>query len=55
MNFKEAYTHQPEGRLMQCENMRLLNGEEQMYVPVTQSPAPMTEDMLEEQAEVLAK
>ncbi len=40
---------------MQCENMRLLNGEEMMYVPVTQSPAPMTEDMLEEQAEVLAK
>ena len=55
VNFKEAYTHQPEGRLRMCENMRLLHTDEHMHIPITQEPAPMTEDMLEEHAEVLAK
>ena len=38
-----------------CENLRLLNTDELVHIPITQEPAPMTEDMLEEHAEVLAK
>ncbi|XP_037547652.1 rab3 GTPase-activating protein catalytic subunit [Nematolebias whitei] len=44
-----------EGRLHPYNNMTLLNNTEPLYVPVTQEPAPMTEDQLEEQSEVLAK
>nr|XP_020464557.1 rab3 GTPase-activating protein catalytic subunit isoform X2 [Monopterus albus] len=44
-----------EGRLHPYNNMTLLNSTEPLYVPVTQEPAPMTEDLLEEQSEVLAK
>lgn len=44
-----------EGRLHRHYDMTLLNSEEPLYVPVTQEPAPMTEDTLEEQSEVLAK
>lgn len=53
--FKESYSHKPEGRLAPFGDLRLINCEEKMYIPVTQEPAPMTEDMLEEHAEVLAK
>ncbi|KAM4525060.1 rab3 GTPase-activating protein catalytic subunit isoform 1-T1 [Odontesthes bonariensis] len=44
-----------EGRLHPYNNLTLLNSAEPLYVPVTQEPAPMTEDQLEEQSEVLAK
>ncbi|KAM3591695.1 uncharacterized protein V6R79_005896 [Siganus canaliculatus] len=44
-----------EGRLHPHSNMTLLNSEELLYVPVTQEPAPMTEDLLEQQSEILAK
>ncbi|CAK6980189.1 rab3 GTPase-activating protein catalytic subunit [Scomber scombrus] len=44
-----------EGRMHPYNNMVLLNSTELLYVPVTQEPAPMTEDLLEEQSEVLAK
>ncbi|XP_038160458.1 rab3 GTPase-activating protein catalytic subunit [Cyprinodon tularosa] len=44
-----------EGRLHPYNNMTLLASAEPLYVPVTQEPAPMTEDQLEEQSEVLAK
>ncbi|XP_069012373.1 rab3 GTPase-activating protein catalytic subunit isoform X3 [Embiotoca jacksoni] len=44
-----------EGRLHPYNNMTLLNSTEPLYVPVTQEPSPMTEDLLEEQSEVLAK
>ncbi|KAL5005916.1 hypothetical protein ScPMuIL_017074 [Solemya velum] len=47
--------HRPEGRLTPCGDLKLLRSGEQMYIPVTQEPSPMTEDMLDEQAEVLAK
>ncbi|XP_068102031.1 rab3 GTPase-activating protein catalytic subunit [Hyperolius riggenbachi] len=52
---EEAATLKPDGRLHQFGNMMLLNSEEPLYIPVTQEPAPMTEDLLEEQSEVLAK
>uniref|UniRef100_A0A8C5BDB5 Rab3 GTPase-activating protein catalytic subunit n=1 Tax=Gadus morhua TaxID=8049 RepID=A0A8C5BDB5_GADMO len=46
----------PDGRLHPHGTMTLLNpSTEPMYIPVTQEPAPMTEDLLEEQSEVLAK
>lgn len=53
--FAEPLTYQPEGRLHQHEDLMLLNVSEPLYVPVTQEPSPMTEDLLEEHAEVLAK
>jgi Rab3 GTPase-activating protein catalytic subunit len=46
---------QSEGRLKPHGAMKLLNVDEPLYVPITQEPAPMTEDMLEEHAEVLAR
>ncbi|XP_053352311.1 rab3 GTPase-activating protein catalytic subunit [Clarias gariepinus] len=45
----------PEGRLQPHGKLTLLNSSEPLYIPVTQEPAPMTEDVLEEQSEVLAK
>uniref|UniRef100_A0A0B7ASM6 Rab3 GTPase-activating protein catalytic subunit n=1 Tax=Arion vulgaris TaxID=1028688 RepID=A0A0B7ASM6_9EUPU len=54
-NFKDSLTHRPEGRMVPLKNVYLLVSGEQLYVPITQEPSPMTEDMLEEHAEVLAK
>ncbi|XP_060785256.1 rab3 GTPase-activating protein catalytic subunit isoform X2 [Neoarius graeffei] len=45
----------PEGRMQPHGKLTLLNSNELLYIPVTQEPAPMTEDVLEEQSEVLAK
>ncbi|XP_069472663.1 rab3 GTPase-activating protein catalytic subunit isoform X2 [Ambystoma mexicanum] len=45
----------PEGRLHQSGKLTLLCTGEPLFIPVTQEPAPMTEDLLEEQSEVLAK
>ncbi|CAL8342432.1 unnamed protein product [Boreogadus saida] len=46
----------PDGRLHPHGTMTLLNpSTEPLYIPVTQEPAPMTEDLLEEHSEVLAK
>ncbi|XP_036427001.1 rab3 GTPase-activating protein catalytic subunit isoform X1 [Colossoma macropomum] len=45
----------PEGRLQPHGKLTLLNSDEPLYIPITQEPAPMTEDLLEEQSEVLAK
>ncbi|XP_033871211.3 rab3 GTPase-activating protein catalytic subunit-like isoform X1 [Acipenser ruthenus] len=45
-----------EGRLRPHGKLTLLHYiQEPLYIPVTQEPAPMTEDLLEEQSEVLAK
>ncbi|KAK0049529.1 rab3 GTPase-activating protein catalytic subunit [Biomphalaria pfeifferi] len=53
--FHDSLSHRPEGRMVPMKNVYLLNSGEQLYIPITQEPSPMTEDMLEEQAEVLAK
>ena len=54
--FTESWTHQPDGRLRVCtEGRKLLTGEEDMYIPMTQEPAPMTEDVLDEHAEILTR
>lgn len=53
--FKESYSHKPEGRMALFQELKLINCDDKMYIPITQEPAPMTEDMLEEHAEVLAK
>ncbi|XP_027445330.1 rab3 GTPase-activating protein catalytic subunit isoform X1 [Zalophus californianus] len=52
---KEMTSLKPEGRLYQHGKLTLLHNGEPLYIPVTQEPAPMTEDLLEEQSEVLAK
>ncbi|XP_059783582.1 rab3 GTPase-activating protein catalytic subunit isoform X2 [Balaenoptera ricei] len=52
---KEMASLKPEGRLHQHGKLTLLHNGEPLYIPVTQEPAPMTEDLLEEQSEVLAK
>ncbi|CAJ1080577.1 rab3 GTPase-activating protein catalytic subunit isoform X2 [Xyrichtys novacula] len=52
---KDGGKMKAEGRLHPHNNMTLLNSSEPLYVPITQEPAPMTEDLLEEQSEVLAK
>ncbi|KAL2081252.1 hypothetical protein ACEWY4_023105 [Coilia grayii] len=52
---KEASKAKPEGRLQPHGKLTLLHSDEPLYIPVTQEPAPMTEDTLEEQSEVLAK
>ncbi|XP_051841746.1 rab3 GTPase-activating protein catalytic subunit isoform X2 [Antechinus flavipes] len=52
---KELSCLKPEGRLHQHGKLTLLHTGEPLYIPVTQEPAPMTEDLLEEQSEVLAK
>ncbi|KAM5153307.1 rab3 GTPase-activating protein catalytic subunit [Mantella aurantiaca] len=52
---KEAKPLKPDGRLHQFGNVTLLSTGEPLYIPITQEPAPMTEDLLEEQSEVLAK
>ncbi|XP_054718662.1 rab3 GTPase-activating protein catalytic subunit-like [Uloborus diversus] len=44
-----------EGRLRQLGELKLINSDEPLYIPVTQEPAPVTEDLLEEQAEVLVQ
>ena len=56
-SFLDVYGHQPEGRLKPCDGgLRLLNNEREfVYIPVTQETAPMTEDTLDEHAEVLTK
>jgi len=55
LDFADSLLYQAAGRLKPCSDLRLLNVDEHLYVPVTQEPAPMTEDMLEEHAEVLAR
>lgn len=52
---KDGSKIKAEGRMHPYNNMVLLHSTELLYVPVTQEPAPMTEDLLEEQSEVLAK
>ncbi|XP_070847256.1 rab3 GTPase-activating protein catalytic subunit isoform X1 [Chaetodon trifascialis] len=52
---KDDNKSKAEGRLHAYNDMTLLNSIEPLYVPVTQETAPMTEDLLEEQSEVLAK
>lgn len=55
-SFNDVCDRQPEGRSQRCGELRLLGNEsEYVWVPVTQDTAPMTEDMLEEHAEVLAR
>ncbi|XP_053269260.1 LOW QUALITY PROTEIN: rab3 GTPase-activating protein catalytic subunit [Pleuronectes platessa] len=52
---KDGSKSKAEGRLHPFNNMTLLNSPDPLYIPLTQEPAPMTEDLLEEQSEVLAK
>uniref|UniRef100_A0A8C4QM23 Rab3 GTPase-activating protein catalytic subunit n=1 Tax=Eptatretus burgeri TaxID=7764 RepID=A0A8C4QM23_EPTBU len=44
-----------EGRFQQHSSLILLSSGAPLYIPITQESAPMTEDLLDEQTEVLAK
>lgn len=45
----------PEGRMKRCGKLRLIKTNDHLYIPFTQEPAPMTEDRLEEHADVLLR
>ncbi|CAG7837110.1 unnamed protein product [Allacma fusca] len=47
--------NKPVGRLRKCGRLRLLKTGEPMYIPITQDPAPLTEDVVEEQAKILVE
>lgn len=44
-----------EGRLKRLRDLRLLDSEEYLYVPITQEPVPKTEDQLQDDADVMLK
>ncbi|XP_076800537.1 rab3 GTPase-activating protein catalytic subunit-like isoform X1 [Clavelina lepadiformis] len=44
-----------EGRLKPCDDLNLLHCNSSLFIPHTQDHAPVTEDQLEEQAEVFSK
>lgn len=47
--------NKPEGRMSKLNDMRLVDSDEPLYVPITQEPVPKTEDQLEDDAEVMLK
>lgn len=47
--------NKPEGRLSKLNDMKLIDSDEYLYVPITQEPVPKTEDQLEDDAEILLK
>lgn len=47
--------NKPEGRLSKLNDLKLINSDEFLYVPITQEPVPKTEDQLEDDAEILLK
>ena len=53
--YEDSVERQPKGRLSKLDDLKLINGLDDLYVPVTQEPAPMTEDLLAEHAEVLTR
>lgn len=54
---QQAYPpwNKPEGRLSKLNDMKLIDSDEYLYVPITQEPVPKTEDQLEDDAEILLK
>ena len=53
--YEDSVERQPKGRLSKLDDLKLINGLDDLYVPITQEPAPMTEDLLAEHAEVLTR
>ena len=52
---KGGRSEEPQGRLRKLDDLKLLHVDDDLYIPVTQDPAPMTEDTLAEHAEVLTR
>ncbi|XP_054281898.1 rab3 GTPase-activating protein catalytic subunit isoform X2 [Macrosteles quadrilineatus] len=50
---KHSLWNKPVGRLKRCDNLRLLQTGEPLYIPITQDPVPKTEDQLEEDERVM--
>lgn len=44
-----------EGRLKRLRNLKLLDAEDFLYVPITQEPVPKTEDELQDDADIMLK
>ncbi|KAM7351166.1 RAB3 GTPase activating protein subunit 1 [Cochliomyia hominivorax] len=44
-----------EGRLKRLRDLKLLDSEEYLYIPITQEPVPKTEDQLQDDADVMLK
>lgn len=53
--YEQEPWNKPEGRLSKLNDMKLIDGDEYLYVPITQEPVPKTEDQLEDDAEILLK
>lgn len=51
----EPKTWPAEGRKEPCGNLKLLKTGDQLYVPITQDPSPMTEDVIQEQIRILSQ
>ncbi|XP_065358583.1 rab3 GTPase-activating protein catalytic subunit isoform X2 [Calliphora vicina] len=52
---KGVEANKPEGRLKRLHDLKLLNSQEYLYVPITQEPVPKTEDQLQDDADVMLK
>ena len=53
-NKLEVWNSKPDGRLKRFYKNKLLQNESEfIYIPITQDPSPMTEDLLAEQAELM--
>lgn len=53
--FQDSVSQVAEGRSRKCGDLKLLHVDQPLFIPITQDPAPMTEDQLEQQAEVFVK
>lgn len=52
---KYNFWNKPEGRLAKLNDLKLIDSDDFLYVPITQEPVPKTEDQLEDDAEILLK
>lgn len=52
---KYNFWNKPEGRLNKLNDLKLIDSDEFLYVPITQEPVAKTEDQLEDDAEILLK
>lgn len=51
----ESPLSKPEGRQSRLADLKLIENDEPLYIPVTQDPVPKTEDQLQDDAEVMLK
>lgn len=54
-NQKYQPWNKPEGRLSRLNDLKLVECDEPLYIPITQEPVPKTEDQMEDDAEVMLR